>query len=65
MKDSKPENEVYSVPDTPETLAKWIWFHYVGIPLTEPYDKEYTRLFNRIEALNRPSAAAGSEREGE
>jgi hypothetical protein len=51
--------ETYDVPDTPETLAQWIWFHYVGIPLTEPYDVEYTRLFDRVEALNRKSFVAG------
>ena len=45
--------EPYKVPDTSETLARWIWQHYVGIPITEPYDKEYVRLFDRVEALQR------------
>ena len=44
---------LHNVPDNSETLARWIWCHYVGIPITEPYDKEYTRLFDRIEALQR------------
>lgn len=52
-------NKNYDVPDTPETLTKWIWFHYVGIPLTEPYDKEYTRLFDRIFSLDRSAFVKG------
>ncbi len=52
-----PAKEVYNVPDTPETLARWVWCNFVGI--TEPYDKEYVRLFDRIEALNRQAFTAG------
>ena len=46
-------SEVYNVPDSPYYLARWIWQHYVGIPAADepPYDKEFTRLLDRIKAL--------------
>jgi len=54
-----PEQAPYKVPDTPDYLATWVWQHYVGIPLTESHDAEFTRLFDRIEALNRQAFTAG------
>lgn len=53
--------DIYNVPDTPESLTRWIWQHYVGIPAADqpPYDKEFTRLFDRIESLNRQAFTAG------
>ena len=40
-------------PINSESVARWIWCRFVGIPITEPYDKEYQELFNRIEELRR------------
>ena len=40
-------------PNNSETVARWIWVNFVGIPITEPYDKEYVQLFERIEKLQR------------
>jgi hypothetical protein len=59
VKKSEPTREVYNAPDTPESMAQWIWHNYVGIPLTEPYDAEYTRLLERVRRLHRQSFVAG------
>lgn len=36
-----------------ESLARWIWCRFVGIPIVEPYDQEFGPLYDRIEALQR------------
>lgn len=36
-----------------EQLARWVWRNFVGCPITVPYDAEYQRLFEKIEALQR------------
>ena len=42
-----------------DKLARWIWARFVGIPITEPYDKEYNALCVEVSAHDRNAFTAG------
>lgn len=46
-------------PDTPESLALWVWDKFVGCPITEPYDAMYLLLLERLKFIHRATFTAG------
>jgi hypothetical protein len=57
--EKSPDIQDGKTPDTPESLALWVWGAFVGCPITEPYDAMYLLLLEHLKLMHRATFMAG------